>query len=730
MTDRRTAASETELLAAVIASVSDAVVTTDENAGITYMNAAAEALYGVRCEDVCGQSTIRTFLAEHEQERGRDLARRLYEGETLAPDLQLRMRRADGTEFDGELNAFLVRDPDGSVLGLAALVRDVTARVAAEAESQTLRAVVESASEGIICLDDEGTIHFFSPAAERIYGYRAEEIIGAPVSALVAEHRQQFLEAFKARVRAGESVRRVTVARRKDGSHVDVMVSAGPMRGPGGAVQGFVITVLDISERRSTQRLLDLVIEHAPMVVAVKDQHGRYRMFNRIGAESLGLDQHAVVGSTDEELFGPELALRFSTGDREVMERGEPMTYQEDVEVPIGTRHFVTTKFPLRDAAGVVDGIGILAADVTEIRQAESDRARLAALVQSAPDAIIAQDRDGRIATWNPGAEVMFGLSAEEAIGRDGAELIVPPWERERFWSDFAEVRNGRTLTKRCTRLRADGSVFPVRVSAAPVRMLDGAWSGTLSMVRDITDLVAAEAELEARAAQLERSNADLERFAYAASHDLQEPLQSIKLSAGAVIDAAAERLDADERELLTHIDTAASRLSGQIRGLLQVARVALGEAPEERVAVEVAVQDALDALRAAAHNAGARIDVQQPLPDALVPRAELALVLQNLIANAIKYAREGEQPRISVTGMVGDDALELRVVDDGIGLSDADRARVFDLFERAQPDLPGTGLGLATAQRIVERHGGTITASSPGPGQGSEFTVWLPLRP
>jgi len=729
LTARRPAASETELLAAVVASVSDAVVTTDEHAGITYMNDAAEQLFGVRCEDVCGQSTIATFVDDLDQPRARDFARRLYQGETMPTDLQLRLRRSDGTGFDGELNAFVVRDNGATVLGLAAIIRDVTARVAAEAESETLRAVVESASEGIVCVDTAGLIQFFSPSAERIYGYRAEEVLGQPIRMLIAEQRHPFLAAFSEQVRAGESLRQITVARRKDGSHSEILVSAGPMRHGTKDIQGFVITVLDISERRSTQRLLDLVIEHAPMVVAVKDREGRYRLFNRNGAESLGFDEQSVLGRTDAELFDADTAARFTAGDREVMERGLPITFQEELEVPVGTRYFVTTKFPLLDATGEVDGVGLLSADVTAIRQAESDRARLAALVQSAPDAIIAQDRDGRIATWNPGAEVMFGLPAEEAIGRDGAELTVPVCERERFWVDFEQVRGGRTLTKRCSRVRADGSVFPVRVSAAPVRMLDGAWSGTLSMIRDITDLVAAEAELAARAAQLERSNADLERFAYAASHDLQEPLQSIKLSAGAVIDAAAERLDADERELLTHIDTAASRLSDQIRGLLQVARVALGEAPEERVAVDVTLQDALDALRAAAHHAGAQIDVQRPLPDAIVPRAEVALVLQNLIANGIKYAREGVRPHVTITGTIGDDALELRVADNGIGLSDADRERVFDLFERARPDVPGTGLGLATAQRMMERHGGTITVTSPGPGQGSEFTVWLPLK-
>ena len=118
----------------------------------------------------------------------------------------------------------------------------------------------------------------------------------------------------------------------------------------------------------------------------------------------------------------------------------------------------------------------------------------------------------------------------------------------------------------------------------APLKLLDGSWHGTLAMIRDITDLVQAESELRDRAALLERSNADLERFAYAASHDLQEPLNSIRLSAGAVIEAAQRRLDADERELMEHIDAAAARLSGQVRGLMEVAQVAIGRDAGERV--------------------------------------------------------------------------------------------------------------------------------------------------
>ena len=167
-------------------------------------------------------------------------------------------------------------------------------------------------------------------------------------------------------------------------------------------------------------------------------------------------------------------------------------------------------------------------------------------------------------------------------------------------------------------------------------------------MIRDITDLVEAELELRERADLLERSNADLERFAYAASHDLQEPLHSIRLSAGAVIAAAEDRLDADERELMAHIDAAAGRLSGQVRGLMEVAQVALGRGPA-RSGSRSRWRSATRSTRCAPRRVERRRRDRGPrarCPTSQVPRMELSLVLQNLIANAIKYRRDGRRRR------------------------------------------------------------------------------------
>jgi PAS domain S-box-containing protein len=713
---------ETALLAAVVASVSDAVVTTDRESRIVFLNDAAERMFGIRCADVAGRSVVEALVHPDDRAVAHEWACRLARGEAVPGARLIRLRRADGSMFDGELSIFAVRDGD-TLLGLGGMVRDVGDRLAREAEAGVMRAVVESAAEGIIGIDADGDVRFFSPSAERIYGYRADELIGRPATVLAPHDRQAQAWTLREELRAGGTVHRDTVARRKDGTHIDVHLIASPIAADDGSLSGAAVTVLDVSERRRAQHLLQRLIDHAPSVIAFKDIDGRYRVINRHAARMLHrCEPEAVVGRTDHELFSPDVADRFRDQDRRVIAAAAPMTFVDDLARPDGPMlSYLTTKFPILGPDGAPDGVGLIAADVTEIRRAQADRTQLAALVQAAPDAIITQDRDGLIATWNPSAQRMFGLTAEEAIGRPYVETIIPPAERASYGRLRDEIRAGRTVTLRMPRLRADGSVFPAQVSTAPLGD-----DGTLAIVRDISDLVAAEETLAERAAQLERSNADLERFAYAASHDLQEPLRSMKLGAATVLGTAAGRLDDDERALLGHIEAAATRLSAQVRGLMEVAQVGLGHWPEERVPLELAVQDAVDALRAAAEAAGAEIDVQ-PLPAAQVPRAEVSLVMQNLIANAIKYQRRDVQPRITVTGSRDEGHVEVRVADNGVGLSEVDKARIFGVFERAHPGIPGTGMGLAVARRMLERHGGSLSAASPGQGRGSQFIVRLP---
>jgi PAS domain S-box-containing protein len=662
-----------------------------------------------------------------------------------------RVLRTEGS-FDQVLRATHAAGPDlilrvmGSVMSgdppaLAIHCEDLTAQLTITAPAERLdeqesaaflHAVVDAAAEGIIGIDEHDCIRVFSPAAERLYGWTAAEVIGQPVWMLVPAELAGRARGLRDNLAAGRTVEGETVALRKDGTPTPIRLTASPIRGDDGRYRGAAVTVLDLSDQERAQfeveqsrQLLHHVMEHAPGVVAVKDHEGRYELLNRLGAAMLGKEPADVIGCTDFDLYAEADARLSREEDRRVLETGEPLIVTRDVAFADGEiRPLLITKFPIPGARGA--RVGVVATDVTEIRRGRVDRARLEALVRAAPDAIVTTDLDARIRSWNPGAERMFGLSAEEAVGQS-ADILLPAHELARERDLRARINAGEVLTFRLAARRANGEAFPVEASAAPLIGSEGEHLGTVALVRDISDLLEQELELRERAERLERSNADLEAFAYAASHDLQEPLRSIRLAADVLLRSTAERIDDDERGLLGHVETAATRAGAQVDALLRVARVALGQMPQEPVPLDVALQDARNALRAAIRESEAEIDVHGPLPAARVSRAELALLLQNLLTNAIKFRRPEEPPRIDISAAVNGDCVELHVADNGVGMSADDRAHVFAIFGRGRADVPGTGMGLAVVQRMVNRRGGSIAVHSEGPGRGSEFVLRLP---
>ena len=667
----------------------------------------AEKLVRLRWQDVVHPGDLRA--AEQVVERA-------LAGEAV--DAELRARRPDGTEVHLRITARGLAGDDPQIV---AHVEDRTQRLAREA---TLEALVDAAAEAIVGIDETDVVRIFSPSAERMLGWTADQFVGRSVWELVGAGREDQAREVREALVAGRTVHREGMVPRRDGTLVEVFVTAGPIIGADGGYRGAALSLLDVSERRRAEReagrsreLLQQLIDNAPNVIAFKDRQGRYRLLNRLGAVIFGRDVEEILGLTDHDLLQPEVAAANHAEDVRAMAAGRPLTFFKDVRMPDGSvRPYLATKFPILGPDGHSDGVGVIAADMSELRRAEADRARLGALAEAAPDAIVIKDTDGTITSWNPGAEQMFGLAVDEAVGRSYEEAVVPESERATYRRIRRDLRYGRSRTLRMDAMRADGSTFPAQVSAAALP--DGA--GTVAIIRDISDLVGAQRELE-------RSNADLERFAYAASHDLQEPLRTIRMGAETVMLAASERLDDDERGLLAYVEQAAGRMSSQVQALMDVARVALDDVSEkEATPLQHALEDACVALNAAIREAGAQIEVDGALPVAGVPRAEMAIVLQNLIANAIKFGRPGERPVVVLRAREASGIVELRVSDNGVGLTEAAAARIFGLFERDRTGVPGTGVGLAVCRQVLERRGGSISVSSGGPGQGAAFTLRL----
>ena len=269
----------TTMLAAMAASYPDAVVVAGVDGCVRYVNPAAERLLGAPAAGLQGKH-VSLLSSPDERLRSRGLAARIVAGEDIVTPSVMEMQREDGSTFFAEVTLSPLVGDDGAVVGLIAVGRDVTPRIEAEADAARLRAIVDAANEAILGVDTDGTVLFFSPSAERLFGWSAGEIIGRSGDELVAPRYRIGPPRLFAELAEHGSFRRPTVALRRDGTHVEVELSAAEIIGKHGSVIGAALTVMDVSERKRTRRLLDRIIEHAPNAIAVKDLDGRYLVFN------------------------------------------------------------------------------------------------------------------------------------------------------------------------------------------------------------------------------------------------------------------------------------------------------------------------------------------------------------------------------------------------------------------------------------------------------------------
>jgi light-regulated signal transduction histidine kinase (bacteriophytochrome) len=280
--------------------------------------------------------------------------------------------------------------------------------------------------------------------------------------------------------------------------------------------------------------------------------------------------------------------------------------------------------------------------------------------------------------------------------------------------------------------LGKDGNEFPVQISLSTWQTEGRVFfSGMLHDITERRELESAlqitNEELEQRVSQLNQANTDLERFAYVASHDLQEPLRMISGFSQMLQEKYQNQLDADADEYIWFLVDAAGRMGDLINGLLAFSRVQTRTASLEMVNCEEVLGWALSNLQASIEEARVVV-THDPLPEVMGDATQLMQVFQNLLGNAIKFRNRYTQPRIHISAQVSDEESIFAVNDNGIGIEPEFYERIFEIFQRlhTRDRYPGTGIGLAICHRIVERHGGRIWVESE-PGQGSTFYFTLP---
>jgi PAS domain S-box-containing protein len=476
-----------------------------------------------------------------------------------------------------------------------------------------------------------------------------------------------------------------------------------------------------VAERTRADDRFRAAVESSPSGVVMIDRNGTILLINREIERLFGYAKQELLGQSIEMLVPREVRPRhpdlrsdfFTHPQTRSMGAGRDLhgVRKDGVEIPveIGLNPIATT-----------EGVLVLAS-VVDISARKRAEARFRAAVESAPNGMVMIDRGGTIILVNREVERLFGYAREELLGQP-IERLVPARFRARhpgFRSDFFTHPQTRSMGagRDLFGVRKDGIEFAVEIGLNPIETEEGLF--VLASVVDISARKRSEEELR-------RSNAELERFAYVASHDLQEPLRMVGNYVQLLGKRYKGRLDSDADEFIGFALDGAVRMQRLIEDLLAYSRVSSRGAEFAPTQADAVLDDALSNLKLAITDANAVI-TRDPLPLVPADRSQLEHVFLNLIGNALKF-RGAERPEVHVTAAQRDGDWLFSVRDNGIGIESQYFDRIFVIFQRlhGREEYPGTGIGLAITKRIVERHGGRIWVESQ-PGQGTTFFFTIP---
>ena len=685
----------------------------------------------------------------------------------------------DGSVRYIESQGSVIRDEEGKTARVIVVSRDVTERRRGEEALSFKTALLEAQSEttidGILVVDLTGQVLLANRQFARMLSV-PEEAIGTKDDKKLIEHALTQLkdpDAFLERMNylhTHETEKTRDEIEFKDGRVFDRYSS--PMQGSTGKLHGRIWYFRDITERkraeealRQEQALMATLMENVPDAVYFKDAASRFIRVNHAMSRKFGLSDPAqLVGKSDADFFSGEHAQQALADEQEIIHTGRPLLNVEEKETWIdGTVSWVlTTKLPLRDAAGRVIGTCGISLDISDrkrVEQAlaerteevsqrnqelaganatlqqqiavreriekvlEGERNLLRTLIDSLPDYVYAKDAEGRFTVANVGVARQAGCSSSnEVIGKSDFDLF-PHELAAKYRAEEQEIlRSGQGLhsyegpTVDASKKEKNRWVSTTKM---PLRNDLGEITGFVGLGHDITERKRVEQALQER-------NDELARFAYTVSHDLKSPLVTIRAFLGYLEqDTASQDTEAIKKDR-QYIHTAVDKMTRLLEELLDLARIGHKMNPPEEVPLQVVVKDALDMVAGGIIQRGVEVVVTKEPIILCGDRTRLVEVFQNLVDNATKFMGDQQTPRVEIGVETAGDERVFFVRDNGIGIDPRYQPKLFGLFEKFDPGTKGTGIGLALVKRIVEVRGGKIWVESAGVGKGTTFHFTL----
>ena len=472
---------------------------------------------------------------------------------------------------------------------------------------------------------------------------------------------------------------------------------------------------------RDSEALTHSLVENLVQNIFRKDLQGRFTFANTNFCLAIGRALNEVLGKTDFDFFPEDLAAKYQADDLKVITTRKVLETEEEHETASGERLVVkVVKTPVYNAAGEIIGMQGIFWDITEQKRAQEElaasRERFALAVRGSTDGIWDWDIGTDEIYFSSRFKRLLGYSYDELEDRfEEWEKRMHPDDRDMALAAFENHLKYESPFDVEYRLRCKEEHYRwFRVRGLAVRNAEGKATRMAGSISDITKRKEAEAQLRARTEDLERSNRDLEQFAYIASHDLKEPLRMISSYVQLLEHRYADQLDVDARDFISFAADGAKRMKRLIDGLLEFSRIGTHGRELAPTDSDAVLEETLANLEVLIQEKDAQI-THDSLPMVLADPVQLGQLFQNLVGNGLKFSKGNPQIHISAERRRSDGRWTFFVTDNGIGLDPEHAEKIFQIYQRlhSRGDYEGTGIGLAVCRKIVERHGGEIGVKS-----------------